>query len=161
MNFAGLSSSALLGYHADIGDELSKRGITRSANNPAGDYAEYLFCKAFEWEQAAHSEKSFDAIDPASNKRYQIKSRRIYARNTSRQLSALRGLDTDCFDYLAGILFTRNFGILRAAIIPHHLVLKNSTYGEHTNSWRFFLRDGLWDEPGVDDVTQQLQEVTT
>ena len=159
MSLGLLSPPQLLAHHAAIGDELRRRGVTRSANNPAGDYAEYLFCLAFAWVQAGNSVKSYDAIDQNTGSRYQIKSRRLTEVNTSRQVSALRGLDGDCFDFLAGLLFNRDFSVLRAAIIPHRIVLANAKYGGHTNSWRFFLRDGLWTETGVIDVTARLQEV--
>jgi hypothetical protein len=47
MNIADLTVPQLLLLHPQIGDELRKRGILRSANNPTGDLSEYLFCKAF------------------------------------------------------------------------------------------------------------------
>ena len=47
-----LSSRELLALHANVADELRARGISRSANNPTGDLAEYLFCKAFNWVRA-------------------------------------------------------------------------------------------------------------
>ncbi|WCT76416.1 hypothetical protein [Novosphingobium humi] len=157
MKLTGLSAAELLTLHADVADELRHREITRSSNNPAGDYAEYLFCKAFGWVQADNSVKSFDATDPATKMRYQIKSRRLTAPNTSRQLSALRNLKDQGFDYLAGLLFDRNYGIERAALIPYDQVLKLSKYGEHTNSWRFMLRDSVWLEAGVIDVSDKLR----
>ena len=160
MNLGEMTSSQLLANYADIGDELRRREVTRSANNPAGDYAEHLFCLAFGWERAGNSVKSYDAIDQTSGSRYQVKSRRLTDATTSRQVSALRGLDGDCFDYLAGILFSRDFSVSRAAIVPYSTVLENSKYGVHTNSWRFFLRDGLWDLAGVMDVTNQLRAAT-
>lgn len=53
----------LLLFHAKLLEELRSRGVLRTANNPTGDLAEYLFCKAFGWTQAANSEKSYDALD--------------------------------------------------------------------------------------------------
>lgn len=38
-----LSVAELLVLHAEIGEELRERGVVRSANNPTGDLAEYLF----------------------------------------------------------------------------------------------------------------------
>ena len=86
-----LKSSELLALHADLSDELRQRKLVRTSNNPVGDYAEYLFCKAFDWEQAPNSQRSYDATD-IKGTRYQIKSRRLTQHNTSRQLSALRDL---------------------------------------------------------------------
>lgn len=41
------SLSELLELHAEVNEELRKRGIVRSANNPTGDLTEYLFCSTF------------------------------------------------------------------------------------------------------------------
>lgn len=71
MNYSALSVSDLLKTHTGVLDELRARGILRSANNPTGDYAEWLFCQALGWDQAANSVKGFDATD-ASGVRYQI-----------------------------------------------------------------------------------------
>ena len=70
------SISELLVLHASIMEELRARDVLRSANNPTGDLAEYLFCKAFGWTQAPKSAKAFDAID-IDGKRYQIKGNRL------------------------------------------------------------------------------------
>jgi hypothetical protein len=144
--------------HALIADELRERGILRSSNNPTADLAEYLFCRAFGWTQAGNFHPSADATC-SEGRLYQIKARRITPQNASRQLSALRGLSAGGFDFLAGVLFSPNYKVARAAIIPHDLVLKNSTYVKHTNSWRFLLRDAAWGWPGVRCVTKELQAV--
>lgn len=157
VELAKLSPSELLVLHADVTDELRDRGVTRSSNNPLGDYAEYLFCKAFEWRQENNAVKSFDAIDQTTSLKYQIKARRLTPQNSSRQLSAIRNLDMKGFDILAAALFDRSYQILRAALIPHDIVLKNAKYGEHSNSWRFMLYDTIWDEDGVSDVTEHLR----
>jgi hypothetical protein len=56
-----MTAAQLLALHAQIGEELRERGVVRSANNPTGDFAEYLFCAAFGWQQAPNSERGFDA----------------------------------------------------------------------------------------------------
>ena len=131
--------------------------MIRSSNNPVGDYAEHLLCSAFGWRQAGNSEKDADAIGKDGT-RYQIKSRRLTSHNTSRQLSALRRLPEKNFDYIAAVLFNLEFSILRAALIPHALVLEHSNYVKATNSWRFMLTDQVWDWPGVEDVTATLRD---
>lgn len=85
-----LTPRELLALHARIMDELRARGITRSSNNPTGDLAEYLFCRAFGWKQAGNSNPSLDATGPDGT-RYQIKGRRLTQDNGSRQLSAIKG----------------------------------------------------------------------
>lgn len=153
-----LSVGELFALFVDLLGELRRRGVVRSTNNPVADFSELLFEKALLLQLAPKSTKGYDATD-AQGQKYEIKGRRLTAHNGSRQLSALRGLDQQHFTYLAGVLFREDFSVLRACLVPHEQVLAQSTYRKHTNSWIFQLRDGVWDLPGVMDVTQQLQAV--
>ena len=155
-----LTAHELLALHAKVSEELRERSVVRSSNNPVGDYAEYLFCKAYGWKQENNSASSFDAVDRKTNMKYQIKSRKLTDQNKSRQMSALRNLDTQGFNYLAGVLFDKNYNVYRAALIPHQIVFQFSNYVTYTNSWRFILHDSVWNEEGVADVTDQLRSAT-
>jgi hypothetical protein len=159
MNLADLTTAQLLALHARVSDELRDRGITRSSNNPTGDLAEYLFCKAFGWTQAGNSHANVDAVAPDGT-RYQIKGRRLTRHNKSRQLSAIRDMEGAHFDYLAGVLFDEDYSVQRAALIPHAVAMSRATFVEHTNSHKFMLRDDVWRADGVCDVTQHLRAVT-
>lgn len=127
-----VSAAELLAIHAQVSEELRTRGIVRSANNPTGDLAEYLFCTAFGWKQAPNSERGFDATGQ-DGVRYQIKGRRVHRRNPSRQLSAIRDLAGGHFDVLAGVIFDDDFRVVRAALIPRGVVEKRSTFVAHVN----------------------------
>lgn len=150
-----LSIAELLILHVQIGEELRQRGVVRSANNPTGDLAEYLFCSAFGWQQAPNSERGYDAIGEDGTL-YQIKGRRIHRRNKSRQLSAIRDINSRHFDVLAGVLFDDDFNVIKAALIPIEVVVERSTFIAHTNSNKFFLKDDVWNAPGVRDVTAEI-----
>ena len=158
MDLSGLPPVALLALHAQVAEELRTRGITRSANNPTGDLAEYLFCKAFGWQQAGNSHANIDAIG-SDGTRYQIKGRRITGYNSSRQLSAIRDLGAAHFDFLAGVLFSEDYAVMRAALVPYGVAIELATFVERTNSHRFLLRDDVWNIPGVRDVTMELRAV--
>lgn len=153
MKLEPLSVPQLLVLHARLLEELRSRGVLRTANNPTGDLAEYLFCKAFGWRQAANSEKSYDALD-ADGLRYQIKGRRLHPRNGSRQLSAIR--DMDGFDMLAAVLFDEHYRVARAVLVPSAIVRAHSTYIPHTNSHKFLLRESICVLPEVIDITARL-----
>jgi hypothetical protein len=155
-NLSAASVRALLAGYASILDELRRREVIRSSNNPASDYAERLCCEAFGWTRAAKSNRGYDATD-ANGVRYEVKARRLSPRNASRQLGAIRSLDDGPFDYLVGVLFDEGFGVLQAAVIPIVTVRARSSYVAHTNSWRFLLRDDLWTEGGVRDVSNELR----
>jgi hypothetical protein len=158
MDTSTFSVRDLLSVHCKICDELRLRGITRSANNPTGDFAEYLFCKAFGWQQAGKSHSHIDALD-SNGVRFQIKGRRLTRQNKSRQLSFLRNLDEQHFDFLAGVLFGEDFTIFKAALVPWAVALEKSVYVSHTNGYRFLLRDDIWLASGVRDVTAELRDV--
>lgn len=158
VDISQLSVIQLLALHTQIGERLRELGITRSSNNPTGDLAEYLFCKAFEWKQVTKSTAHIDALG-ADGLRYQIKGRRITRQNPSRQLSWLHDLDGEHFDYLAGVLFGEDFSVKRAALIPCVVVRQVSKFVD-PYGYRFVLRETVWDAPGVIDVTDKLRAVT-
>ncbi|PYP84626.1 MAG: hypothetical protein DMG65_22085 [Candidatus Angelobacter sp. Gp1-AA117] len=158
VDISQLSAIQLLTLHARIGERLRELGITRSSNNPTGDLAEYLFCKAFKWTQATKSTAHIDALG-ADGLRYQIKGRRLTSHNPSRQLSWLHDLAGEHFDYLAGVLFKEDFSVQRAALIPCAVVRQFSKFVDPYD-YRFVLRETVWDAPGVNDVTNKLRAVT-
>lgn len=149
------STSGLLALYGEILDELRDRGIVRTGNSPVGDYAELLFSRAFNWTLEPNSSSGHDASD-AQGLRYQIKGRRLGTSTASRQLSAIRRLNDQTFDYLAAVLFDPSFKVTRAILIPHDLVVRRARRVEHTNSWTFILDDKVWRESGVRDVTAEI-----
>lgn len=50
MDAGSLPIIELLRTYGAILDELRSRDVVRSANSPISDYAEVLFCRAFNWE---------------------------------------------------------------------------------------------------------------
>ncbi len=69
----------------------------------------------------------------------------------------MRRLPERPFDVLAGVLLNSAFLVQRAALVPVKVVQANSTYVPHVNAWRLLLRDSIWEEPSVEDVTEQLR----
>jgi hypothetical protein len=158
IDLSPLPPAQLLILHARIADELRERGILRSSNNPTGDLAEYLFCKAFNWRQAGNSSPNIDAVSDDGT-RFQIKGRRITRHNKSRQLSAIRDFPGRHFNFLAAILFTEEYGVLRAALVPYAIVEQRAKFIVRTNSHKFMLHDDVWKAPAVQDVTVRLRAV--
>jgi len=158
LDLLNLTVSELLSAYGAILDELRSREIVRSSNSPLSDYAELLFCKAFGWAQENNSAAGHDAVD-AAGIRYQVKGRRLTKHNASRQMSAIRNLDKTPFEQLAGVLVDEGFQVIRAALVPVALVHAKSVHVTHTNSWKFLLRDEIWNLPDVRDVTNELRAV--
>ena len=146
----------LLYNYAQILDELRKTDVIRSKNNPVGDYAEWLVAKTLDLTLCSKSTKGHDAYDVSYN--YEIKARRLTEDNSSRRLSAIRDLDKQHFDYLVGVLFDHDFGVVQSAKIPWSVVKEYSSRNEHSNSALFNLSDSIWNIPGVEDITLLIQE---
>lgn len=157
-NLKEIAPPDLLSLYCTLLDELRKRGIVRSTNNPVADYAERLISSALNLQLEMKSTTGFDATDNEGN-RYEIKARRLTLHNKSRQLSAIRGLDKNHFNYLAGVLFAEDFSVQRACLIPISVVQRLSVYRQHVNAWILHLRDPVWEVDGVKDITDKVRTV--
>ncbi len=146
----------LLGLYSRILDELYKRGVVRSVNNPAADYAEHLVCEALSLTPAEKSTKGYDAVGQRG-KRYEVKARRRTKRSKPRRFSPIRGLDESHFDYLVAVVFAEDFTVERAAILTAAAVRKIASRQEHVNAWIVSLNDRLWTGRGVRDTTEELR----
>jgi hypothetical protein len=156
----GLPAAEKLKLCAALSAELVRCGLTRTQNNPVGDLAETLFCRALGLNRNDNKSSSYvDAIGCNDDLRYQIKGRRLVGSNGARQLGALRDLDGDHFDFLGAVLFNEDFTVHRAAVIPVAVVRNLSKPDEHTRSRRFILTDAVLDDPQVWDVTDRLRAV--
>ncbi|WP_047248538.1 hypothetical protein [Chromobacterium subtsugae] len=153
----GLSVSGLLDLHGQILARLREGKVLRSENNPTGDYTEWLLATKLGFRLEPNSSKGFDAVD-ADGARIQIKGRRITPRNPSRQLSVIRQLEDQPFDWLLAVIFDEHWKVLRAMKLPWAAVTRYSTYRRHVNGHVLILRDHLLDDPSVHDITAQLSE---
>jgi len=129
-------------------EELRRRGVIRSSNNPVADYAEYFVAHKFGLTLETGSNKGFDARDK-KGLRYQIKSRRITTHNQSRQLGVIRNLDENLFDYLLAILFSIDFTTNTIFKIPHDLIKKYSRFSKLQNGHILILRGNILKDPRV------------
>jgi hypothetical protein len=90
-----LRTAELFKMYRGILRELTQRGIVRTMNAPAGDYAEYLVAALVGGELADNSEKSWD-IRTADGERLQVKCRVVQeGKRGQRQLSPFRTWDFD------------------------------------------------------------------
>lgn len=151
-----MSVSKLLSTHSSIMDELRRRNIIRTYNNPVSDYTEWLVSSKLKLSLSQKSQAGYDAIDERG-KRYQIKGRRSTELNKSRQLGVIRDLDAKKFDYLVGVILNSDYSVKYAALIPHRLVSKLSKYSNHQNGHLLHLREKVLSERGVKDITDKLK----
>ena len=154
-DWKALTVSELLKCFADVLDELKKRKIVRTRNNPVADYAEWLVTQQLGLSLERSSKRGYDATDQ-SGKRYQVKSRRLDQTNKSKQLSVIRNLDAGEFDYLIGILFNRDFTVNEGYKIPHGVIREHARFSEHQNGYILHLQGEVLTAPRVENITAIL-----
>src|SRR3954467_13732039 len=103
MNLGEMTVGELLSFSRAILAELRRRGVIRTGNAPAGDYAELLVRVATGGELAAEPQRSWDVLTP-EGERLQVKARVVTNPKTpgERQLSVFRSWD---FDAVVIVLF--------------------------------------------------------
>ena len=103
-----------MNMYAEILAELNSRKVVRTYNSPVGDYAEWLVAEKLGFVLEHNSQKGYDAYDPKTGLRYQVKSRweRGAASVQSRELNVIRYYDDNQFDYLIKYYEGRNKNVL-------------------------------------------------
>lgn len=147
-----LSVIDLLREHDAILDELNKRKVIRSRNNPTGDYAEWLAKEVLGLSLAQNSAKGFDATC-ADGSRVQIKGRHVSANSKSVQMGVLRNLEGKDFDYLIAIIFEPNWEVRAVVRIPHAAVPSVATYRGHVNGHVMHINDAVLMDESVENIT--------
>lgn len=155
MNLRELTIPELLRLQAAAIEELRAREVVRTANNPIGDYTEWLVSTALGLTLTGNSSAGYDAIS-RTGIRIQIKGRRVTAKNPSQQLSAIRNLDEKDFDELVAVIFNDDFEIVEAVAIPHEVVGEYSTYRKHVNAHILHIREKLLEDSRIRSIKTEL-----
>lgn len=155
INIRRKSIIGLLRNHSAILDELKRRKVVRTKNNPVGGYTEWLVSKKFKLKLEPNSKIGYDATDRRGIK-YEIKGRMVTPDNPSTQLSVIRGLKLKHFEYLIGVIFDENYNVMYAAQMPHKLVAKYSTFRKSVNGNIMHLPKSIFEDKRVKDITKKL-----
>lgn len=153
-----LALGELLKLHGAVQVELRRREICRTENGPTADYAEYLVGHKLGIKLNGNSALGCDGID-TSGTRFQIKGRRINPKNRSTQLSAIRNLALNEFDFLIGVLFDEFYCVSQVAKVPHAVVTEHAVYRAHQNGHILHLNKRLFADERVEDMTQRFLPV--
>ena len=146
-------------YRAILG-ELKSRGMIRTENAPAGDYAEYLVATALGGQMAPNSEKSWDVLGN-DGKKLQVKARVVSspAQPGQLQLSPFRSFS---FDFAVIVLLSAtDYAVARASKVPRHVVESSATHRQHVNGKVLFARPEIMNHPDAIDLTAALRAVQT
>jgi hypothetical protein len=155
MDWKPLDNTQLLQAYASLMSELRARGVVRSSNNPVADFTESLIARSLGLELLGQSAAGHDAVDRAGIK-YQIKGRRLSEQNKSTQLSVMRNLEQRPFDLLAAVIYSPNFSVEYAALIPIEVVQESGRFSEHSNGHIFHFRRSVLNDQRVKDITSRM-----
>lgn len=146
----------LLAGYARALAELRRRGIVRSANAPAGDYAEWLVMKALGGTLAeTFSEKSWD-VELATGEHVQVKARVVSAppRAGQVQTSPFRSWKFETAAFV--LLRAEDYYVVRAALVPVAVVIEHGRWRQHVNGHVVMMNARLFDHPDATDITDAL-----
>lgn len=155
MNLEELEVVELLKLQAKATEELKRRNIVRTNNNPLGDYTEWLVAKLMNLTLAENSKAGYDAISDAGVT-FQIKGRRITPSNKSRQLSAIRNYDAKDFDWLIAVIFDQDFNILNAHLVPHDVIGEYYPHRDHVNGRVVIMSGPIVNDGRVMEIGDQF-----
>lgn len=147
----------LLGDYARTLSQLRTRGVIRSANAPAGDFAEWLFQRALGGQIVdSRSVRSYNLTLPDGD-RVQVKARAVSDPPSRGQLqtSPFRSWD---FEFV-GLLLLRDsdYTVLRAAMVPMEVVRASATLRTHVNGFVVQMTETLLGHAQAVDVTERLK----
>lgn len=137
----------LLRLYAELLNELRRRELTRTNNNPVADYTEKVAIEKLGLKRVNKEAKGYDAINKKI--KYQIKGRRITRYNKSRQLGVIRNLDERLFDFLIAVVFDEFFALIEMWKIPHSIIKQYARWSKHQNGYILQLQGNLLLDPTV------------
>lgn len=148
----------LLRDYAHTLTELKARGVIRSNNAPAGDYAEWLCAKALNGTIADNrAEKAFD-LTLGTGETVQVKARVVSDPPSYSQLqtSPFRHWD---FDHAALVLLRdTDYRVHRAVLLPVESVERLAYRVNYINGWKLRMTGEALDDPTATDITDRLLE---
>ena len=154
---------ALMNQYARILTELNDRHVVCTYNSPVGDFGEWLVAQKLGLTLERNSAKGLDAIGP-DGLRYQIKcrwERSDHPTVSSRELSVIRNLDENQFDYLIVVIFDRSFCIKEAYSIPHDIIQRYALYRRHVNGHILLANGPVLEDAAVENITHRLRYPAT
>lgn len=129
-DLTSLTTAALLTMSRQVLEELRRRTVLRTANAPAGDYAEYLVRKAYGGQLAPNSEKSWDLLS-SDGRKIQVKCRVLSRKRGTMFFSPFRSFLFDTAVFV--LLSAEDLSVVSAVELPVSAVEANSVYREHVN----------------------------
>jgi len=151
-----LSAPELLAVSGRAEQMLRDRGVLRTRNRPAGDYAEYLIWKEFGGNLAPNSQRDWD-VKTDDGERIQVKGCALPVGSppSSADFSAMRGFD---FDLLILVVFREpNYLVEEAWRAPIGIVRQAAKHSDYLNASHVRLTKQFRAIEGVESIAEQLR----
>jgi hypothetical protein len=154
------SEPGLFSLYRAILRELKSRGVIRTENAPAGDYAEYLVATALGGRLAPNSEKSWDVVS-SDGEKLQVKARVVSdpPEPGQLQLSPFRSFGFDAAVIV--LLSAADYAVWRASKVPRDVVESAAVHREHVNGKVLLARPEVMGHPDATDLTATLRAAQT
>ena len=152
--FVGATNKELLRAHSNIIEELKQRGVLRTNNSPAGDYAEWLVAKFFDGELLSMSAKGVDVVT-RDGRKIQVKAR-VVDKNSKKAIQSSAIRDWEFTDLVVVIFDRSDYLVSKAFSAPMEEVKKLVSFAKHDN--KNFISDlrSLDKNDNVRDITEEL-----
>jgi hypothetical protein len=157
-DLSAFSEAGLFSLYRAILSELKSRGVVRTENAPAGDYAEYLVATALGGQMAPNSEKSWDVLGNDGEK-LQVKARVVSdpVQPGQLQLSPFRSFGFD--SAVIVLLSATDYAVPRASKVPRHVVESSAIHRQHVNGKVLFARPEIMGHPDAIDLTAAIRAI--
>jgi hypothetical protein len=114
-DFSKLSTDAVFASFDAVMNELQRRRVVRSSNNPVADYAELVVADSFGVSPERGSTLGYDV--KAGRKKIQVKARRESRGKVPTHYGWIRNLDGNEFNFVACVLFRSDFTVAEADLL--------------------------------------------
>ncbi|MHB1875245.1 MAG: hypothetical protein ACYCPF_10365 [Streptosporangiaceae bacterium] len=159
LDLSVLTEPGLFSLYRGILRELKGRGVIRTENAPAGDYAEYLVATALGGKLAPNAEKAWDV--QVGGEKLQVKARVVSdpAEPGQLQLSPFRSFDFG--SAVIVLLSDTDYTVVWASKVPRDVVESAAVYRQHVNGRIVFARPDIMGHPAATDLTAALRTAQT
>ena len=154
------TTSVLLADYAAILDELRDRGVVRTANPPAGDYAELLVKTALCGELVDPSVKGHDGVLPDGTT-IQVKTRVVTSPRRPGQLQTSPFRSWSIGKVALVLLNADDYSVVQGVLLPSATARALSTPRAHVNGDVLMMTAAVLDHPEAEDITQMLNDAAT
>jgi hypothetical protein len=148
VDLSKLTNRELLDVWTGSLEELYRRGVVRTYNNPIGDIAEALVARHYGGTRAAFDNPAWDVA--VGDELIQVKACRRSTPTTKLGFSPLR--HREGYSAVVLVVFTADMRVEQAWRVPREVANELASGVPHVNGWRIGLGAKITSHPGVEQI---------